>query len=80
MDIIYLENSEESFKQKLLHNKKAYIKLYYTNNTSEIKEWNASKFKNSSPISNNLRSGFLRSWKERGIFKAELIVNKNDFI
>jgi hypothetical protein len=78
LDIVYSSESEESFKQELLANKKAYIKLYYTNGSSEIKEWNASRFSSTSRVDGNLRSGYLRGWKERGIFKAELAVNRNE--
>lgn len=80
LDIIYFAGSEEAFKQQLLVSKKAYIKLFYTNDTSEIKEWDASNFSITSPVATNLRSGYLRSWKERGIFKAELTFNRDDFM
>ena len=79
LDIIYFEGSEEAFKQQLLVSKKAYVKIFYTDNTSEIKEWDATKFDSTSQVAVNLRSGYLRSWKNRGIFKAELTVDKNDF-
>ena len=78
LEIVYFADSEEDFKRQLLTNKKAYIKLYYTNNTSEIKEWNAARFGASSSVDGNLRSGYLRGWKERGIFKAELAVNRDE--
>ncbi|MBA1446644.1 MAG: hypothetical protein FE835_17420 [Gammaproteobacteria bacterium] len=78
LDIVYFPDSEEDFKKRLLINKKAYIKLSYTNNTSEIKEWNASRFSTTSRVDGNLRSGYLRGWKERGIYKAELAVNRNE--
>jgi hypothetical protein len=78
LDISYIGSTEENFKQALLGSKKAYIKIYYTNDTSEIKEWNASKFSPSSKVDGNLRSGYLRGWKKRGIFKAELSVNREE--
>lgn len=77
LDIVYLADSEEDFKKLLLINKKAYIRLSYTNDPSEIKEWNASRFSTTSHVDGNLRSGYLRGWKERGIFKAELAVDRN---
>jgi len=80
LEIIYLIGSEELFKKELLTYKKAYIKLYFTDNSEDIKEWNASKFSISSSVDGNLRSGFLRGWKERGIFKAELALTQNEFI
>jgi len=80
LDIIYLEGSEEAFKQELLLNKKAYVKIFYNNNTSEIKEWDASSFTNDSKVDGNLRSGYLRSWKKRGIIKAELTTKQSNFM
>ena len=79
LEIIYFADSEEDFKQQLLDAKKAFLKIYFTNNTSEIKEWDASRFSSSSRVDGNLRSGYLRGWKERGIFKAEVTVNRDDF-
>jgi len=76
LDIVYVEASEEAFKQQLLIHKKAYIKLFYTDSTSEIKEWNASRFTGTSHVDGNLRSGYLRGWRERGICKAVLSVNR----
>jgi hypothetical protein len=78
LEIIYFADSEEDFKQQLLDAKKAFLKIYFTNNTSEIKEWDASRFSSSSRVDGNLRSGYLRGWKERGIVKAEVTVNRAD--
>lgn len=78
LDIIYHPANENIFKKDLLFKKRAYIKLYYTNGQTEVKEWNASRFTEHSSVDSNLRSGYLRGWKRRGIHKAELSVNKND--
>lgn len=78
--IFYDLGSEEKFKEKLLIIKKAHIKLYYTNGVTELKEWNASRFKESSRLDTNLRSGYLRGWKVRGIFKAELMFKQSDIL
>ena len=78
LEISYYGGSEEDFKQLLLENKKAYIKLYYTNDTTEIKEWKAFRFSASSSVDGNLRSGYLRGWRERGIFKAELSIHRHE--
>lgn len=73
LEIIYPDGSEELFKTELLEKKKAFVKLIYTNETSDIKEWNASKsFSKDSNVAGNLRSGILRNWKKKGIYKAEL--------
>jgi len=78
LEISYCGGSEEDFKQQLLENKKAYIKLYYTNDTTEIKEWKAFRFSSSSSVDGNLRSGYLRGWRKRGIFKAELSIRRHE--
>lgn len=79
LEIEYFADSEKGFKEQLLSTKVAYIKLHYTDGVSEIKEWNASRFTKDSRVDGNLRSGYLRGWKERGIYKAELSVNRDDF-
>jgi len=77
LEIVYKNESEESFKQKLLIHKKAFIKLYFTNGDSEIKEWSTVRFNETSSVNGNLRSGYLRGWKEKGIKKADLAINKH---
>ena len=80
LEIVYTASTEEEFKQKLIESKKAFIKLYYTNDTSEIKQWNAARFNESSSVDGNLRAGYLRSWKKKGIYKVEVSIDKNAFI
>lgn len=76
LEIRYEDGSEEAFKRRLLENKRAFIKLHYTNDTTEIKEWAAFRFSPSSSVDGNLRSGYLRGWKRRGVFKAELSIHR----
>ncbi|RKZ79971.1 MAG: hypothetical protein DRQ35_03200 [Gammaproteobacteria bacterium] len=78
LEISYCGISEEEFKQQLLENKKAYIKLYYTSDTTKIKEWKAFRFSSSSSVDGNLRSGYLRGWRDRGIFRAELSIHRHE--
>ena len=79
LEIIYYPiNKASKFKKKLIKNKRAYIKLSKMNGDNEIKEWNANKFTESSDILNNLRGGYLRGWRDRGIFRAELSTNRDD--
>ena len=78
LEISYCGDTEEDFKQQLLEHKTAYIKLYYTNNTTEIKEWKAFRFSSSSSVDGNLRSGYLRGWRDRGIFRAELSIHPHE--
>jgi len=78
LEIIYFPNTEEAFKEKFLISKKAYIKFFYTNGETELKEWNSADFKGTSKVAGNLRSGYLRGWKEKGIVKAEVAIDRND--
>ena len=78
LEIIYYPSDELSFKKALLQNKIAYVLLHKVDGTTELKEWNASKFSSHSDVNANLRSGYLRSWKTRGICKAEVSTNKDD--
>lgn len=78
LEIVYFPNTEEAFKEQFLVSKKAYIKFFYTSGETEIKEWNAGDFKETSKVAGNLRSGYLRGWKDKGIFKAEVAVDRNE--
>jgi len=78
LEIVYYPTDEESFKQNLLQKKIAYLLLHKLNGTKEIKEWNASNFQQHSSVNGNLRSGYLRDWKKKGIVRAEISTNKND--
>ena len=78
LEIIYFSTDEEAFKERFLDSKKAFVKIFYANDTSEIKEWNASRFTKDSKVEGNLRSGYLRGWKKKGILKAEVAIDKND--
>ncbi|MBT7040181.1 MAG: hypothetical protein HN921_10090 [Bacteroidetes bacterium] len=79
LKIIYYPSDEQDFKQTLLQTKKAYIMLHKMDGTKEFKEWNASNINRSSDINGNLRSGYLRGWKSKGIYKAEISTNQKDF-
>jgi len=78
LEIIYFPNDEISFKKLLLQTKRAYILLHMTDGTTALKEWNAPKFGDDSNVGRNLRSGYLRNWKQKGIFKAEISTKKED--
>ena len=79
LEIVYYPvNDENHFKRLLLKHKFADIKLSKTDGTSEIRRWNATAgFKETSSVSNNLRSGCLRDWRTKGICKAELSIDKD---
>ena len=80
LEIKYYPTDEYSFKQLLLQTKKAYVLLHKVDGTKELKEWNAPNFDASSSVNGNLRSGYLRGWKNKGIFKAEISSKKDDLI
>ena len=68
------------FKELLLTNKSANITTLYNNNTSEVKEWNASNMTEKSDIIRNLRSRkeFRQGeWQKLGIEKVEVSINYN---
>lgn len=78
--VYYPNNSVDSFKEMLINNRGAYIKLHYTNDTSEIIKWVARRFTVASDVEKNLRSGYLRNWRDKGIVKAELSINEADLL
>ena len=78
--IYYPDNDERKFKENLLREKVAYLLLHKIDGSKEIKRWNALNFKPNSSVNGNLRSGYLRGWKKKGIVKAEISTNKNDLI
>jgi hypothetical protein len=78
LEIKYHPEAVDIFKKKLLENKQAFIRLFKDDGTTETKVWNASKFKPESDINNNLRSGYLRGWKTKGIYKAVVSINEKD--
>jgi hypothetical protein len=79
LDIHFYSGSEQEFKEKFLSTKRAFVKLTFSNGTTEIKDWVSPKFINSSSVSGNLRSGYLRGWKKKGIVKAEVALSKSEF-
>lgn len=80
LEIIYYPHGEANFKKVFLQTKKAYILIHKMDGTTEFKEWNASNFGTNSTVNGNLRSGYLRGWKDKGIFKVEISTNKNNLV
>ena len=79
LEIVYYPvNDAEHFKRLLLEHGFAYVKLSKTDGTSETHLWNAARFAKESSVENNLRSGYLRGWRTKGICKAEVSINKDD--
>ena len=78
LDIVLSPPDMKNFKKLLMNSKKAYVRLHKTDGTIINKEWNAAKFTEYSDVMGNLRSGYLRGWRKRGICKAEISIEKFD--
>ncbi len=78
LEILLYPEDEKKFKELLLVNKKAFVRLYKTDEHHETKEWIASRFSETSNLIGNLRSGPLRGWKEKGIYKTVIAINRED--
>ena len=78
LEILLYHKDKSEFKELLLADKRAYVRLYKTDESHETKEWNASRFKENSNLMGNLRSGPLRGWKGKGIYKAVIAINRDD--
>jgi hypothetical protein len=59
-----------TFRKRLLKYHKANLTLIYDDGHSENGIWDASNITERSNISGNIRSGYLRDWKEKGIMKG----------
>ncbi len=80
IDIIYFPNNSESqFKIEFLEKNIAYVKLFYANGEAKIKIWHRGLFTENSSVNGNLRSGYLRGWRDKGIYKAEVTTDQSNF-
>ncbi|QQZ30266.1 hypothetical protein HMY34_16725 [Thiothrix subterranea] len=78
--IILNPSNPEEFKAKLLVSKLAEIKTTYSDGRTELKKWNADRFKQSSNILNNIRSRpEYRSgqWQANNIIRVDVAVINN---
>ncbi|RII27758.1 MAG: hypothetical protein CXR31_05895 [Geobacter sp.] len=78
LEVIFHPNNENEFKKLLLSNKVAWVKLFNVNGRTETKKWKAQSFTQQSDVMGNLRSGYLRGWREKGICKAVLAIDPDD--
>lgn len=77
--IIEFDRDEKEFKVELINRKIAYITEYYSDGTTKIIKWNASKFKESSNLRGNISSKTNYRMKVRqrlGIKKIFISINK----
>lgn len=75
LDLIFSPVDELKFKELLLKIKTAQIHIYKTDGSKVIKTWRVKNFTESSSLKGNLLSGYLRGWRERGIYKAEVVID-----
>ena len=80
LEIVYYPSNEQEFKNNLLQEKKAFVLLHKIDGSKELKEWNAQNISPTSDVNANLRSGYLRGWKNKGIFKAEVSTKRSDLM
>ncbi len=78
LEIIYHPSDKNIFHHMLIDKKRAFIHIYKTDGSSEKILWNASKISLSSNIGANLRSGYLRGWRDKGIIKAVVAIEEKD--
>ncbi len=78
LETIFYPPNDTRFKKLLLERQEAWVALYKTDGSCEVNKWNANRFSESSSVKGNLQSGYLRNWRDRGIIKAEIAINKDD--
>lgn len=76
LDLVLFPSDEEEFKRLLLVNKQAWIRIHYLDGTTKVKNWNIKEFGRTSNLRGNLFSGYLRGWKDKGIYKAEVAIDR----
>lgn len=78
VEIKFFPPDEEDFKQRFLTQKFAWVLIHKTDGSVIEKMWRIHGFSSGSSLRGNLLSGYLRGWKEKGIFKAEIAIDKNE--
>ena len=74
-EIFFIPN-ENVFKEFLLEKKVAWKVLEFTDGSTELERWSATRFSESSNLKANLWSGTLRNWQVKGIKKLTLSIEK----
>ncbi|VAX11783.1 hypothetical protein MNBD_GAMMA25-2190 [hydrothermal vent metagenome] len=78
LSINFIPEDPLQFKKLLLKEKKAWVLLHMTDGTKHLHEWNALRFTEHSDVLGNLRSGYLRNWRDKGIINAEVAIDKSE--
>lgn len=79
LELVFLPNDEEEFKSQLLESRKAWICLHYLNGDKRVKTWNIKEFGPTSNLRGNLFSGYLRGWRNKGVYRAEVAIDIEAF-
>jgi len=74
----FFPSDKKEFKRLLLTHRRAWVILYKTDGTIDEKIWDAQNFSKDSDLVGNLRSGYLRNWRDKGIYMAKIAINKAD--
>jgi hypothetical protein len=78
LEIKFFPDNEEDFKRRFLAQGFAWIVIHKTDGSVVEKRWDIQGFTSNSSLKGNLRSGRLRGWREKGIHKAEIAINRDD--
>ena len=78
LDINFFPSDLVQFKSLLLKKKQAWVLLHMVDGSKNLHQWNTSRFSETSDVLGNLRSGYLRDWRDKGIISADIAINKND--
>ena len=78
LEINFHPSDSTAFKAHLLRSKAAWILMTYRDGRRVLKHWTAANFKPTSDVMANLRSGYLRGWKEKGLVRADVAIDRSD--
>ncbi|NOQ63974.1 MAG: hypothetical protein GQ582_05630 [Methyloprofundus sp.] len=76
LDIKFFPENLVQFKSLLLKEKQAWVLLHMNDGSKTLHQWNASRFTEGSNVLGNLRSGYLRDWRDKGIISADIAINR----
>jgi hypothetical protein len=78
-EIVYFPNNNEAeFKRNFLEKKRAFVGLVFFGLDPRICEWNLQRFSETASVRGNLFTGYLRGWRERGIYKSFVSTERDD--
>lgn len=63
---------ERECQDAIIAAKAATVRIHYADGSVKDKQWRAENLKEHSYLRGNLKTGYLRNWRDRGIVKAEV--------